>query len=100
VAILSRGRLVRCGTMQELTASRQPSIEVVGLGTGAAIVEQASRLPGLISAIPTPHGVNLILSGESAVEVAVAFVRQAGGRLVSVNPSRASLEDLFFEQSF
>jgi ABC-2 type transport system ATP-binding protein len=98
VAILSRGRLLRCGTLHDLTASRQPSIEVVGLGTDAAIIEQqAASLAGLKSAVPTPHGVHLTLNDESAVENAIALIRRAGGKLVSVNPSRASLEDLFYE---
>jgi ABC-2 type transport system ATP-binding protein len=98
VAILSRGRLLRCGTLQDLTASHQPSIEVIGLGTDRAIIEQeGGRLSGFKSAVPTPHGVQLILNDESAVEDAIALIRRAGGKLVSVNPSRASLEDLFYE---
>jgi ABC-2 type transport system ATP-binding protein len=98
VAILSRGRLVRCGTMQELTSTRQPSIEVIGLGTDQAIIEDgAASFVSLISVIPTPHGVHLVLSDESNIEEAIALIRRAGGTLVSVNPSRASLEDLFYE---
>jgi ABC-2 type transport system ATP-binding protein len=98
VAILSQGRLLRCGSLEDLTAARQPSIEVIGLGTDATIIEQeSSSLAGFKSAIPTPHGVQLILTDESAVEDAIALIRRAGGKLVSVNPSRASLEDLFYE---
>src|SRR5262249_9630329 len=98
VAILSRGRLVRCGTMNELTSSHQPSIEIVGLGTDAATVQQgAASLAGLLSATPTPQGVHLILSDESAIEDAIALIHRAGGKLISVNPSRASLEDLFYD---
>jgi ABC-2 type transport system ATP-binding protein len=97
VAILVRGRLVHCGTLHELTASRQSSIEVVALGTDAAIVQQrAGALPGLISAVPTPHGVHLTVSDDEALDQALALIRDAGGKLVSVNPSRASLEDLFY----
>jgi len=98
VAILIRGRMVHYGTLHDLTASRQSSIEVVGLETDNAVIDQHSAsIGGLISAIPTPHGVHLILSDESAVEDAIALIRQAGGKLVSVNPGRASLEDLFYD---
>jgi ABC-2 type transport system ATP-binding protein len=97
VAILVRGRLVHCGTLHDLTASRGSYIEVVALGTDSAIVQQrAGELPGLISAVPTPHGVHLTVSDDDAVEHALALIREAGGKLVSVNPSRASLEDLFY----
>jgi len=98
IAILSRGRLVRCGAMDELTASHQPAIEIVALGTDAAVIQQgAASLAGLLSATPTPQGVHLMLSDESAVEDAIALIHRAGGRLISVNPSRASLEDLFYD---
>jgi ABC-2 type transport system ATP-binding protein len=97
VAILVSGRLVHCGTLHDLTASRRSSIEVVALGTDAAIVQQrAGALPGLISAVPTPHGVHLTVSDDEALDQALALIRDAGGKLVSVNPSRASLEDLFY----
>ena len=97
VAILVGGRMVQCGTLHDLTASRQSSIEVVALGTDAAIVQQRSTaLPGLISVVPTPHGVHLTVSDDEGLDHALALIRDAGGKLVSVNPSRASLEDLFY----
>jgi hypothetical protein len=40
--------------------------------------------------------VHLTVSDDEALDLAIALIRDAGGKLVSVNPSRASLEDLFY----
>ncbi|HXG66042.1 MAG TPA: hypothetical protein VNO70_13150, partial [Blastocatellia bacterium] len=43
----------------------------------------------------TPNGLHLVLKDESEVDSALALIRQCGGRLVSINPRRTSLEDIF-----
>jgi hypothetical protein len=36
------------------------------------------------------------LEDESGMDEALSIIRQVGGRLMSVNPSRTSLEDAFY----
>jgi ABC-2 type transport system ATP-binding protein len=94
-AILSRGRLVRCGTVQELTGEGS-EMEVVAVGCSEAALDRlAQSISSLVSMSPAPNGIQLILRDASQIADALAIIRQSGGKLVSVNPRRASLEDIF-----
>jgi len=95
-AILSRGKLVRCGTVHELTGIEDPAVEVVALGIDASALDRFSHaISSLQSASTTPNGVHLVLGDEGEIDDALALIREYGGKLVSVNPRRASLEDIF-----
>jgi len=95
-AVLSRGKLVRCGTVQELAGAQDSALEVVAIGVDASEVERFSdSMSTLESATATPTGVHLVLSDDSEVEQALAAIRRSGGKLVSINPRRRSLEDIF-----
>jgi len=94
-AILSRGTLHRCGTVQELTGSEDSAFEVVAVGINPSALDRFSEIASLQSATATPNGVHLVLSDDNGVDHALALVRDCGGKLVSVNPRRISLEDLF-----
>lgn len=95
-AILSRGKLIRCGTVQELTGNQDPALEVVAVGIDTSMLCRfQSSLASLESAVATPSGVHLLLKDENEVDAALAIIRQCGGKLVSINPRRASLEDIF-----
>ena len=97
-AILTRGKLVRCGTVDELTGVRDSAMEILATGISASELGRFSAaLPSLESATATPNGVHLVLGDPGAVDEALALIRQCGGKLVSINPRRASLEDLFAE---
>lgn len=95
-AILRRGTLLRCGTVQELTGIEDAAVEVVAVGIDESSLNRFSgRVPSLQSSSATPNGARLVLGDERDVDQALALIRECGGRLVSVNPTRASLEDLF-----
>lgn len=94
-AILSRGRLLRCGTVQELTDAEDSALEVVAVGIEAGGLARFSQITSLKSAVATPNGVHLVVADESGVDDALAMIRECGGRLVSVTPRRVSLEDIF-----
>ena len=94
-AILSRGKLHRCGTVQELTGSEDSAFEVVAVGIHTSVLERFSQLASLQSVTATPNGVHLMLRDGGAVDDALALIRDCGGTLVSVNPRRVALEDLF-----
>jgi ABC-2 type transport system ATP-binding protein len=95
-AILSRGKLVRCGTVQELTGIEGSAVEVVALGIHSAGLDRFSQtLSSLQSANATPNGVHLVLSDESEIDKTLVLIRELGGKLFSINPRRVSLEDVF-----
>jgi ABC-2 type transport system ATP-binding protein len=95
-AILSRGKLLRCGTVQELTGNEDSSLEVVAVGLDVSALERLPKpIASLLSVTSTPNGVQLVLGDESEVDATLAMIRQCGGKLVSINPKRRSLEDIF-----
>jgi ABC-2 type transport system ATP-binding protein len=95
-AVIKRGRLAGCGTIEELTSSEH-AIEVIAIHTENSILDRlASSSTSIRSIIPTPGGVQLIVEDESGVDEALALIRQSGGRLVSINPGKTSLEEIFF----
>src|SRR5438132_1376791 len=97
VAILRGGRLAHVGYLQEL---RQ---EVGGHNRMEMIIsgiEEAALRPHLPSAndfllTSTPAGLRVELTEEKDVDCVIAALRKAGGKLVSVQPLRQSLEELF-----
>lgn len=94
-AILSRGKLHRCGTVQELTGTEDSAFEVVAVGINPSVLGRFSEIASLQSATATPNGVHLVLSDDRGVDDALSVIRDCAGNLVSVNPRRVSLEDLF-----
>lgn len=95
-AILSRGKLVRCGTVHELTGIEDSALEVVAIGIEPEALGRFSQmLSSLQSAAATPNGVHLVLRDESEIDDTLALIHDCGGKLVSINPRRASLEDVF-----
>ncbi len=99
-AVLSKGRLIRCGTVEELTESGTAAMEVVAVGTTASAFKDAANLISSFErATDTPNGVQITLANDSEIDKTIGLIKQSGGRLVSVAPRRASLEDVFAEAS-
>ena len=100
VAILNRGRLSETGTLEELRArtSDDRRIEITITGTTAEKI--SSVFPTLTGAqiTPTAAGARIEVADERDVDAALAALRQAGGRLISVQPVRQSLEELFVRE--
>jgi len=100
VAILRGGRLAHVGYLDEL---RQ---QVVGRNlvevTLSGIDEATLRpyLPGGNNFVvtSTPAGLRIELREEKDVDSVIVALRKAGGKLVSVQPLRQSLEELFLNQ--
>jgi ABC-2 type transport system ATP-binding protein len=97
-AILVRGRLVRCGSVEELTGADHSSVEMIAIGVDRDSLRQLAALSERVQSITmTPNGVRLLLRDESSVDEALQLVRRCGGKLISVGPARHLLEDLFFD---
>lgn len=96
VAILKRGRLAQVGFLDELRQRPDDphQLEVMATGADAATLKQ--HLPnGAIT--PTPSGLRIEISAENEIEAVLAALRKAGGKVVSVQPIKQSLEELFLD---
>src|ERR1700694_4419757 len=95
VAILKRGRLAHSGSLDELRALESALIEVVVTGADAANMNQ--QLGSAAKVTSTASGLRIEVADEKEVDAVLAAIRSAKGKLVSVQPVRQSLEELFLD---
>jgi ABC-2 type transport system ATP-binding protein len=100
VAILRSGRLAHVGYLDELRqqVAGRNLVEVIIGG-----IDQTALGPHLPEGndylvTSTPAGLRVELKEENDVDSVIAALRKAGGKLVSVQPLRQSLEELFLNQ--
>jgi len=94
VAILKRGQLAQVGYLDELRRTNEgPNrMEVMATGTDAETLKQ--HLPETEIA-PTPRGLRIEIASEDEIDRVLTGLRKAGGKVVSVQPVKQSLEELF-----
>jgi len=94
VAILKRGQLAQVGYLDELRRTNEgPNrMEVMATGTDAETLKQ--HLPETEIA-PTPRGLRIEISSEDEIDRVLTALRKVGGKVVSVQPVKQSLEELF-----
>ena len=94
VAILKRGQLAQVGYLDELrrTTEGPNRMEVMATGTDAETLKQ--HLPETEIA-PTPRGLRIEISSEDEIDRVLTGLRKVGGKVVSVQPVKQSLEELF-----
>ena len=101
VAILRNGRLAATGKLDELlSASGETQVFEINLTNVSAeiLAKSILNLSGAtVSA--TAHGARVRIEDENQVEEILATARKAGGKLVSVQPVRQSLEELFVRET-
>jgi ABC-2 type transport system ATP-binding protein len=97
VAILNRGRLSHLGRLEELRQREDGAgrLEVTVVGASTAVLEDALRKVEGARVTASPAGARIDVPSEQDVDAALAIARGCGARLVSVQPVRQSLEDLF-----
>ena len=96
VAILAKGKLVAGGTLSDLLAQGVKGWEMVVAGVGRDAIERLG-----VARQVTPLGADrLVVELPSAPppEQALAAIGAAGGTLVSLNPIRDTLEDVFVQR--
>ena len=93
VAILKRGRLAQVGHLDELRQRSEGPNRMEILAAGA----DASALQHLANAdvSSTPRGLRIEIASEDEIENALVALRKAGGKVVSIQPVKQSLEELF-----
>ncbi|HEY0004942.1 MAG TPA: ABC transporter ATP-binding protein [Pyrinomonadaceae bacterium] len=101
VAIMRRGRLSETGRLEELRrlAGDAHHIEILTAGADAETIRRELPMLAGSQVSPAPGGARIEVSDEKDVDAALAAVRRAGGRLVSVQPVRQSLEELFVRET-
>ena len=95
-AIMTNGKLRRCGTVEELTAQDETTLEIVAVGADLATFNaQRQAIASLQSLSSTPNGIQILINDEADIERTLALIRQCNGHLISINPKRRTLEDIF-----
>ena len=95
VAILSRGKLTATGNLQDLLTS---SSDRQGFEVTIANIDNSalrSTVLGSFSVNEQASGAIVTCADEGEVEAVISAARSAGGKLISVQQVKQSLEDLF-----
>lgn len=96
VAILNRGRLVASGPLHELTSDRVSGWEVIAAVADADVAHRLASRAARMREI-TPGRYHFDLATDVRPEPFIAALAAAGAALVSVNPLRTTLEDVFVQ---
>lgn len=96
VAILRGGKLAATGNLHDLLArggEKQP-FEIVAVGAEARTLTEFVRSSGAVLR-QKANGIGLEVPSEADIDAGIKAIHEAGGRLLSVQPVRQSLEELF-----
>ena len=96
VAIMNKGCLIESGKLSDILKSRANELEAIVTGVNDAALQEMQTFAMEIT--PAPEGAHVLLSSDKEIERVLSIVHRAGGRLVSINPVRESLEDLFVRE--
>lgn len=101
VAILKKGKLAASGRLSDLLATEPESrrLEVRVQGVKFEEIRESVEFIAGASINSSPAGANIEILDESDITAVLSIVRDAGGSLISIDPVRRSLEDLFVEKS-
>jgi len=95
VAILKKGKLAHAGSLEELRAREGNLIEVIAAGADEAALK--AHLKNSATIIPDSSGMRIHIQDEQELDSVIAALRKVNGKVVSVQPVRQSLEDLFVD---
>jgi ABC-2 type transport system ATP-binding protein len=97
VAILKRGKVARSGSLNELRAHETNTIEIIATSASPDAGALERLLTGVATVSLEPRGLRIEASDEQNVDLVLAKLRETDGKLISVNPVKQSLEDLFLD---
>jgi ABC-2 type transport system ATP-binding protein len=95
IAILKKGKLAHAGSLDDLRAREGNLIEIIAAGADEAMLK--ANLRDGAQVIRDSSGLRIHIEDESELDSVIAALRKANGKVVSVQPVRQSLEDLFVE---
>jgi ABC-2 type transport system ATP-binding protein len=101
VAILRGGKLAATGNLEDLLvqSGEQQSFEINVKGISAEDISNAITGVSGSAISGKPNGANINVVDENDIEPVLRIVREAGGKLVSVQPVKQSLEELFVRET-
>lgn len=101
VAILRKGKLAATGNLDELLSESGAAqiYEVNVKGVSAAVLENELRHVAGATIAAKPTGANIQITDEKSIDAILPIIRSAGGSLVSVQPVKQSLEELFVKET-
>jgi ABC-2 type transport system ATP-binding protein len=101
VAILRKGKLAATGKLDELLtqSGETQSFEITLNGISPEALAPILQNLNPISLVPTTSGARIQIEEESQIENVLSASRNLGGKLVSVQPVRQSLEELFVRET-
>src|SRR5689334_11120690 len=97
VAILAKGRLVSSGKLTEMLAFDARGWELIVAGASERLIAHLGSVVRRAINLGADR-YQLELAGDAAPDRVLADVAADGGRLVSLNPIRATLEEIFVER--
>jgi ABC-2 type transport system ATP-binding protein len=101
VAILRKGKLSATGKLDDLltTHGEEQSFEINIKGVSGEVLQ--SSLANLTNSkiVAKPNGANIQVSDEADIEMVLQEMKKVGGKLVSIQPVKQSLEELFVEKT-
>ena len=100
VAILRGGKLAQQGRLDDLRqqSSGNHQLEIVVSGVDRESLSAQLPAEGTFAISETVGGLRIEVPEETHVDTVIAALRKSGGNLVSVQPIRQSLEELFVGQ--
>jgi len=98
IAILKQGRLSHVGYLNELQEDANNQLEIVATGTDADDLKTRIEGLGRWEVNGTATGVRIKVDDEKDVDMVLNSLREAGGKLVSVQLLKQSLEELFLDE--
>ncbi len=101
VAILRNGKLAATGKLDELLSqSGEAQVFEINLtNISAEVLAMAILNLSGATVSATAHGARVKIEDENQVEEVLATAHQSGGKLVSIQPVRQSLEELFVRET-
>lgn len=101
VAILRSGRLAASGNLRDLLADtgEQRALEISVQGVAADVMSEQVELIAGASISSKPNGAMIQIVDESDIEAVLKITRDAGGSLISIQPVKQSLEELFVKET-
>ena len=95
VAILKSGRLAHAGSLDELRSRETRLVEIIATDAPADALKQQLEVRATVTT--TASGVRIEVSDEQEIDAVIAALRRVNGKLISIQPVRQSLEDLFLD---
>ncbi len=100
VAILRNGKLAATGRLDDLlsTSGETQSFEITVKGIKADILKDSITEIAGATVSTKPNGANIHVFDEKDIDRVLQLMRNCGGSLISVQPIRQSLEELFVKE--